>query len=100
MLPVVDAGGVKTGRQMVVYCLALIPASLVPGDDGFGGATLPGRGHCHRLDVPELCPAFCSRSIGCPGTTDAASFAHLFARFAGLLILDGKSRDFALALWR
>ncbi|MGE3805390.1 MAG: protoheme IX farnesyltransferase, partial [Gemmataceae bacterium] len=30
MLPVVDPEGVLTGRQMVGYCLALIPASLMP----------------------------------------------------------------------
>jgi protoheme IX farnesyltransferase len=30
MLPVVDAEGSLTGRQMVVYCLALVPVSLLP----------------------------------------------------------------------
>jgi protoheme IX farnesyltransferase len=30
MLPVVDRGGGLTGRQMVGYCLALVPASLTP----------------------------------------------------------------------
>jgi protoheme IX farnesyltransferase len=30
MLPVVDREGAITGRQMVCYCLALIPASLMP----------------------------------------------------------------------
>src|SRR5262249_6840210 len=30
MLPVVDAQGTMTGRQMLSYCLALIPVSLLP----------------------------------------------------------------------
>jgi protoheme IX farnesyltransferase len=30
MLPVVDTAGHITGRQMVVYCLALLPVSLMP----------------------------------------------------------------------
>src|SRR5262249_46313250 len=30
MLPVVDRGGGMTGRQIVTYCLALIPVSLAP----------------------------------------------------------------------
>jgi protoheme IX farnesyltransferase len=30
MLPVVDQGGGMTGRQMVAYCLALVPVSLAP----------------------------------------------------------------------
>jgi protoheme IX farnesyltransferase len=34
MLPVVDRRGLKTGRYMVLYCLALIPASLLPALDG------------------------------------------------------------------
>jgi protoheme IX farnesyltransferase len=38
MLPVVDRHGRLTGRSMVAYCLALIPASLLPVV--FGGAGL------------------------------------------------------------
>src|SRR5262249_15045263 len=30
MLPVMDPDGKATGRQMVLYCVALIPASLLP----------------------------------------------------------------------
>jgi heme o synthase len=30
MLPVLDVSGSMTGRQMVIYCLALIPISLMP----------------------------------------------------------------------
>jgi protoheme IX farnesyltransferase len=37
MLPVFDRDGTETGRQMVLYCLALIPASLVPVALGLSG---------------------------------------------------------------
>jgi heme o synthase len=37
MLPVVDESGTLSGRQMVSYCLALIPVSLVPVLFGRGG---------------------------------------------------------------
>jgi protoheme IX farnesyltransferase len=37
MLPVVDRNGDVTGRQMVSYCLALIPVSLTPGLLGLAG---------------------------------------------------------------
>src|SRR5262249_23505390 len=37
MLPVVDAQGSMTGRQMVMYCLALIPVSLMPTMLGLAG---------------------------------------------------------------
>src|SRR5262249_43011383 len=37
MLPVVDRDGSVTGRNMVVYCLALVPASLLPTLGGHVG---------------------------------------------------------------
>jgi len=37
MLPVVDRDGTQTGRQMVRYCLVLIPASLLPAAIGLAG---------------------------------------------------------------
>ncbi len=37
MLPVLDPKGQVTGRQMVLYCIALIIASLTPGLVGLGG---------------------------------------------------------------
>lgn len=37
MLPVLDRDGGITGRQMVGYCLVLIPASLTPAALGLGG---------------------------------------------------------------
>ena len=37
MLPVIDAEGSRTGRQMVLYALALLPASLLPTLVGLSG---------------------------------------------------------------
>jgi protoheme IX farnesyltransferase len=37
MLPVLDRTGSMTGRQMTVYCLALVPVSLVPALTGHAG---------------------------------------------------------------
>jgi protoheme IX farnesyltransferase len=37
MLPVRDARGDLTGREMVRYCLALIPVSLLPAALGWAG---------------------------------------------------------------
>ena len=38
MLPVVDADGRATGRQVALYCAALIPVSLIPTFLGLTGA--------------------------------------------------------------
>src|SRR4029077_3745496 len=37
VLPVLDPEGVRTGRQMIVYCLALLLASLLPAVLGLTG---------------------------------------------------------------
>jgi protoheme IX farnesyltransferase len=37
MLPVVDADGRATGRQVALYCAALIPVSLIPTFLGLTG---------------------------------------------------------------
>ena len=48
MLPVVEPGGLSTGRQAVLYALALVPVSLMPtllgmaGRPYFAGALLLG----------------------------------------------------------
>ena len=39
MLPVIDPDGTRTARQMVLYCLALLPVSLLPSVIGLTGAT-------------------------------------------------------------
>jgi protoheme IX farnesyltransferase len=50
MLPVVDPGGEATGRQVALYCAALVPVSLIPtflgltGPVYFFGALLLGLG--------------------------------------------------------
>ena len=46
MLPVVDRDGAQTGRQMVAYCLALMPVSLVPVLLGAAGPVYLRRGAC------------------------------------------------------
>lgn len=38
MLPVVDESGEETGRQVILYCLALLPVSLLPCVLGISGA--------------------------------------------------------------
>ena len=38
MLPVLDREGVRTGRQIVLYCLALVPVSLLPTVIGLTGS--------------------------------------------------------------
>jgi protoheme IX farnesyltransferase len=37
MLPVVEPDGVRTGRQALLYALALVPVSLVPAVVGVAG---------------------------------------------------------------
>lgn len=37
MLPVVDESGEETGRQVILYCLALLPVSLLPAILGIAG---------------------------------------------------------------
>lgn len=37
MLPVIDGNGAATGRQIILYCAALIPVSLLPAAYGFCG---------------------------------------------------------------
>lgn len=39
MLPVIDPDGTRTARQMVLYCLALLPVSLLPSVIGLTGST-------------------------------------------------------------
>ncbi|OFV99010.1 MAG: protoheme IX farnesyltransferase [Acidobacteria bacterium RIFCSPLOWO2_02_FULL_61_28] len=53
MLPVVEPDGKETGRQIVLYCVALLPVSLLPSLLGvtgwvyFGGALVLGIGFLH-----------------------------------------------------
>jgi len=99
MLPVRDEHGTKTGRQMVVYCLALVPASLAPAAMGLAGPV-------YLIGALVIGLAF----LNCAGnfaraTSDArarrmlqASLIYLPALLA-LLVVDAKSSGVALALW-
>jgi protoheme IX farnesyltransferase len=99
MLPVVDPQGSLTGRAMVGYCLALIPASLIPacycatGVVYFAGAA--------ALGVWFLTSAvgfLRSRSREQARRVLRASLLYLPLLLA-LLLLDGFSGSVALALW-
>ena len=89
MLPVVDRDGRLTARNMVVYCLALIPASLLPA--------LSGRvGPVYVAAAPLLGLAFLASTLGFlrgPSTANArrvlrGSLLYLPAVLA-LLLIDG-----------
>lgn len=100
MLPVVDRQGTLTGRHMVIYCLALIPASLTPGVLGvagplyLGGALILGMGFLwSTLLFTQTHSQVQARKVL------RASLLYLPALLA-LLILDSKSTSIALALWK
>jgi protoheme IX farnesyltransferase len=94
MLPVVDRDGSVTARNMAVYCLALVPASLLPA--------LSGRvGLVYVLVAPLLGLAFFASTLGfLRGATTASarrvlrgSLLYLPAVLA-LLLIDGLVRRF------
>jgi protoheme IX farnesyltransferase len=94
MLPVVDRDGRATGRNMVVYCLALIPASLLP--------TLGGHvGLVYAAGAVALGVAFFACTLGfLRGPSNArarrvlrGSLLYLPAVLA-LLLIDGLVRRF------
>ena len=98
MLPTVDAGGGMTSRQMVSYCLALIPVSLVPvalGQAGpvyLVGAILLGLGF-----LGNAVGFVCSRSNVQARCVLRASLVYLPVLLA-LLLLEGLCSPLALAL--
>jgi protoheme IX farnesyltransferase len=94
MLPVVDPDGSATARNMVVYCLALVPASLLPA--------LSGRvGLVYVAAAPVLGLAFFACTLGfLRGATTAnarrvlrGSLLYLPAVLA-LLLIDGLVQRF------
>ncbi len=99
MLPVLDRDGRVTGRRMVAFCLALIPASLVPV--AFGAV-----GSVYLVGAMVLGIGFLGCAIGFTRTRSTeqarrmlrASLIYLPALLA-LLLLDGFSVSVALALW-
>jgi protoheme IX farnesyltransferase len=94
MLPCADRTGSLTGRQMVTYCLALIPVSLAPALIGLAGPV-------YLIGALVLGVAFLWSALGFKRTASAsrarrvlrASLIYLPALLA-LLLLDGA------ALWR
>lgn len=97
MLPVVDPAGVRTSRQMVRYCLVLIPASLMPAALGMAGPF-------YVVGAVLLGALFLRSALGfsrASSTTQArrvlrASLIYLPALLL-LLLLEGASAS--LALW-
>ncbi len=99
MLPVVDGGAGMTGRQMVNYCLVLIPASLAPvlalgaGPVYLAGAVLLGVFFlASALGFQRACTTARARRVL------RASLIYLPALFA-LLLLEGLTLSVARALW-
>jgi protoheme IX farnesyltransferase len=96
MLPVLDPEGTRTGRQMLTYCLALVPASLAPVV--FGGA-----GFVYLVGAMLLGAFFLVRAAGFTRDCSVArarsvlrgSLVYLPALFA-LLVLDGATSS----LWK
>ena len=99
MLPVVDRNGTRTGRQMILYCVVLIPASLLPAALGLAGpvylvgATLLGCGFLASAVTFNR-----AGSIPQARRVLRASLVYLPALLA-LLLADGFATPVALALW-
>jgi protoheme IX farnesyltransferase len=84
MLPVTDPEGVRTGRQMVLYCLALLPVSLTPALSGAAGILYLGGAGLLGLAFLRSALAF-RRSVG---VTPARRVLRLsLAYLPGLLLL-------------
>ncbi len=99
MLPVVDRAGRMTARQMVSYCLALIPVSLTP-------ALLGVAGPVYCVGVTTLGLAFLGSAIGFTRCLSAGAARRvLFVSLVYLpgvlflLLADGRSLPWALAFW-
>ncbi len=99
MLPVRDRDGAQTGRQMVVYCVALVLVSLAPVVLGLTGLV-------YAVGAAFLGLGFLASAVGfvrAGSTAQArrvlrASLVYLPALLA-LLLLDGLAQSVALALW-
>jgi protoheme IX farnesyltransferase len=90
MLPGADPDGAATGRQMVTYCLTLLPVSLLPAL--LGQAGVPYAAAAVALGVAFL--AFAARFVHSPSNTTArgvlrASLLYLPVLLA-LLLVDGR----------
>ena len=77
MLPVMDEDGVQTSRQMVRYCLVLVPVSLLP-------AVLGMAGPLYIVGAVVLGLGFLSRALG---FSRASSIGEAAARATGVASL-------------
>jgi heme o synthase len=92
MLPVMDRGGSMTGRQMVGYCLALVPASLTPLVCGRAGLLYLGGALLLGVGFLTFALAFLQRpSLRRARGVLRASLVYL-PLLLSLLLLDGMAR--------
>jgi protoheme IX farnesyltransferase len=99
MLPVVDRPGGMTGRQMVAYCVALVPVSLLPVLWGLAGPLYLGGAVALGLGFLATAVGFRqARTAARARRVLRASLVYLPALLA-LLLLDGAAGRAALALW-
>jgi protoheme IX farnesyltransferase len=90
MLPVVDRKGAMTSRQMVSYCLVLIPASMMPAMLGQAGAIYLTGALILGIGFLATSVAFLRhRSVTWARRVLRASLVYLPALFA-LLLINGK----------
>jgi protoheme IX farnesyltransferase len=88
MLPVTDARGRLTGRQMVTWCLALIPASLAPGLLGAAGPLYIAGALLLGLGFLQRCLQF-QQKRGTPQARQVMRASLLYLPgLLGLLLLD------------
>ena len=95
MLPVLDHDGSRTSRQMLTYCLALIPASLAPVMFGAGIIYLGGSIVLGAFFLVRALGFARSHSIVQARRVLRGSLVYLPALFA-LMVFDGVARS----LWR
>ena len=99
MLPVIDRQGVRTGGQMVRYCLALIPVSLLPAVLGMAGPFyLVGAVLLGLFFLRSALGFVHNSSNGEARRVLRASLVYLPALLL-LLLVDGFSTSIALAIW-
>lgn len=99
MLPVVDHAGGLTARQMVGYCVVLLPVSLMPVVLGMAGPLyLAGAIALGTYFLAATLGFHHQRSVSAARQVMRASLVYLPALFA-LLLVDEKITGIALAFW-
>jgi heme o synthase len=99
MLPVLDRQGVRTSRQMVRYCLVLIPVSLLPALLGMAGPFYLVGAVILGLFFLKSAVGFArGSSVGAARRVLRTSLVYLPALLF-LLLVDGWSTSVALAIW-